>query len=223
MDLFVAGNVQTILQGHVTEQTLYTVPLKAMPYALGGAALPDMQPLEVGETMVYEGVGHIFTVKKPWKEQTALHTAFLMGIRQRPSIALKVIGLKSINDLYTELLKQYPNGFAITGKAHFANLSIAYMQLSPIYNENINVLHDKYWHVEALQNIGAKLFGVVLKKADPRAFYQNPNEKEAAPLISHTHVLMPDARHLLTDSMLSSGEFWIEEIKAVHSFNSTDP
>ena len=64
MDLLVVGDVQTVLQGYVTSETLHSVSLKDIPYALGGAALPHPGPLEIGETMIYEETGHIFTVKE---------------------------------------------------------------------------------------------------------------------------------------------------------------
>ena len=106
----------------------------------------------------------------------------------------------------------------ITGRGHFSNLSVAYLQLSPIYGENIIEFPEKYWHSESLKDQEANLFGVVLKKPDPRAFYNNPKEKGLSKIHSHTHALAPFARHLLTDSELTSGTFWIESIDAVKSF-----
>lgn len=217
MDLFVAGNVETILQGHVTSEILQAIPVKTMPYALGGAALPHPGPLEIGETVVYDGIGHIFTTKESWIETKTLQSAFLMGIERRPKEFFKTSKRQSIADFYEELMKNYPIGFAIVGKCHFSKLSVAYLQLSPIYEENINLLHDKYWQKESLANQEAELFGVVLQKPDPRAFYTNPNEESSSRLSSHTHVLAPFARHLLTDSELTSGIFWIEAIENINS------
>lgn len=218
MDLLVAGDVQTIIQGHVTPKTMHSISVKAMPYALGGAAIPSGEELKIGETVIYEGVGHIFTVQKPWIGTQTLKAAFLMGIERKPKEIFKTSKPQSINALYEDLIKQYPQGFAIVGDAHFSKLSVAYLQLPPIYGENINVLHDKYWHSESLKDQEAKLFGVVLKNLDPRVFYHNPNEKENSSLPSHTHVLTPLARHLLTDSEITSGTFWIEGIDTVKSF-----
>lgn len=218
MDLLVAGDVQTILQGRVNDISLHSVSVKAMPYALGGATLPHPGPLELGETIIYEGTGHIFTVQEPWTETKTLKAPFLMGIARKPKESFELTKQCSINAFYEQLIESYPNGFAIVGKGYFSKLSVAYLKLSPIYEENINVLHDKYWHSESLNDREAELFGVVLKKPDPRAFYKNPNEKENPSLPSHTHVLVPLTRHLLTDSVLTSGTFWIEGIDAVKSF-----
>ena len=52
MDLLVAGNVQTIIQGHVTPQTMHLISVKAMPYALGGAAIPPGEELKIDETVM---------------------------------------------------------------------------------------------------------------------------------------------------------------------------
>lgn len=212
MDLLISGNVQTILQGHVTKKTLRCVFTDQMPYALGGAALPDHDPLSIGETIIYEGVGHIFTVEGSYENNNTLQAAFLMGIGRRPQNTYHLSQSQTINSLYEELIKSYPEGFAIAGTALFSKLFVAYLKRSPIYGENVNTLHDKYWHNDELGACEAKLFGVVLRKPDPRAFYNNPNEEEAPTLPSHTHVLMPEARHLLTHSLLEAGLFSVEAI-----------
>lgn len=216
MDLHVVGDVQTILQGKVTPKTLQEVSVKAMPFALGGTALPDTQTLEIGETIIYEGIGHIFTVKESWAEKNLLQAAFLMGIERKPKNVFKISKSQSIESLYESLIHEYSIGFAIVGKVHFSKLSVAYLKLSPIYDENINILRSKYWNSESLENVEADLFGVVLRKPNPKAFYQNPNEPVSSSLASHTHVLAPLARHLLTDSELSHGTFWIEAIDLIH-------
>lgn len=213
MDLIIVGDVQTVLTGHVTEKSLHPVSLNEMPYALGGAAIPG-DALSLGETLVYEGTGHVFTPDKSLVETKTLEAAFLMGIDRKPKDSVQVKN-KSISSFYQDLLKNYPNGFAITGTALFSKLFTAYLRLSPIYGENVNTLHDKYWSQEELINCGAHLFGVILSKMDERAFYKNPNEKKSSPLLSHTHVLCPDARHLLTHSEIFSGSFWVEDIDSI--------
>lgn len=217
MDLLIAGNVQTILSGHVSPESLCPISVEKMPYALGGAEIPDSN-LSLGETIIYEGVGHIFTLKKTWEEKQTLQAAFLMGIPKKPKTLLQIRHKQEIQALYQDLIKNYPTGFAIVGTATFSKLSVAYLKLSPIYQENINAHQDKYWNQENFNDRKANLFGVVLSKPDPRAFYDNPNEKNPDVLLSHTHVLSHLARHLLTHSEVSSGTFWIEAIDHIRSY-----
>ncbi|MBP9842179.1 MAG: hypothetical protein KBC64_07135 [Simkaniaceae bacterium] len=266
MKLIIVGNVQTVLMGNVTEETLYPFSVEKIPYALGGAVIPNRSPLSLGETLVYEGTGHIFTVEESWEERKQFKTPFLMGIERQPknrievypnklksgyfgcakapgigdrkfpnirnmgkltiadprelshgpnansSACLGITEKQSLNSLYLRLIKDYQTGFAITGTASFSHLSVAYLKRSPIYGENINTHHGKYWEQENLTDCTVQLFGVVLTEPNPQAFYINPNEKEKSPVISHTHVLIPEARHLLTTSILTSASFWIEEI-----------
>lgn len=218
MDLLIVGNVQTVIQGRVTQEGLHSVSMTKMPYALGGAAIPNRSKLSLGETIVYEGVGHIFTLDESYEDKKTLQAAFLMGIEKKPKEPFRVTEKQSIDALYRSLIKEYSSGFAIVGTALFSTLSVAYLNLSPIYGENINELHDKYWTKEELSNCEARLFGVVMAKGDPLAFYNNPNEKQKQMLASHTHVLTSVARHLLTDSELISGTFWIEEINRCKHF-----
>lgn len=221
MDLCIIGDVQIILKGEVTSQSLHSVSVKELPYALGGAAIPGSNPISIGETIIFDGMGHIFTVEKPWTETNNLHAAFLMGIERKPKEFYQTTKKQTIQALYEDLGKNTSTGFVITGHVHFSKLLTAYLQLSPIYGENINVLHDKYWHTETTEENDVQLFGVVLKQPNPKAFYHNPNEKENSSLPSHSHVLIPLARHLLTNSELTSGSFWIEEIENVKMINSS--
>src|SRR5689334_11611176 len=144
MDLLIVGNVQTILQGRVTPKVLHSVSVKDLTFALGGSALPHSETLEIGETIIYEGIGHIFTVKESWVETKMLRAAFLMGIEKKPKELLKITKRQTISALYEDLIARYPKGFAIVGEGHFSQLSVAYLKLSPIYEEDVNALHDKY-------------------------------------------------------------------------------
>lgn len=223
MELLIAGNVQTILNGKVTKEALWPITLTKMPYALGGAAISkDAEPLSIGETVIFAGSGHIFVPQSPVEEQKTLNAAFMMGIRQKPRQYISVSSSQTIEHLYQGLVKAFPKGFAIVGKARFSLLAAAYLKISPIFGENINALHGKYWEAEEFHDREAQLFGVVLPKPDPRAFYDNPNESGNSALPSHTHVLAPLARHLLTHSELLSAELWIEEISEIATFTNDE-
>ena len=216
MDLLIAGDIRTILEGRVTKEVLKHVSMENVAYALGGGQLPQVPSIDIGETIIMQGKGHIFTSKGAWEGSDGVNVAFLMGIEKKPKERVQIDKPMTVRALYEELAKKYKKGFVIVGNVHFSKLSQTNLQLAPIYHENvIGELHDKYWHNELYQNKEAQLFGVVLKEEEPRAFYHNPNEKGNEAVPSHTHVLSPLARHLLTDSELISGTFWVEAIDSV--------
>lgn len=215
MDLLIVGDIQTVLEGRVAESALCPVLLDKMPYALGGGAIRQKDQLALGETIVYEGVGYIFINNESWRQERVLNAAFLMGIERKPSEPLKIEKKQTIHTLYQELLKNYQTGFVIVGTARFSKLLAAYLKVSPIYGENVNQMREKYWNHEEFTDQEVKLFGVVLHKPDPRAFYHNPNEKATSPFPSHTHILAPSTRHLLTDSEIDSATLWIEQIDTI--------
>lgn len=219
MELFIAGNVQTILNGKVTQNSLYPVSVTRLPYALGGAAISKTKkPLSIGEAIIYEAVGHIYVPSSSFEETTKFDVAFLMGIKRKPKDLITVKTPQSIARLYQDLVKIYTKGFAIIGNAFFSSLAGAYLKLSPIYNENINTHISKYWETEEIKNQATQLFGVVLPQPDERAFYTNPNEKVKDVLPSHTHVLTPNTRHLRTQSEITSAQLWVEGITQVITY-----
>lgn len=204
--LTIFGNVLDILEGRVETKMLRPIKSANFRFALGGSSFSDEHG--VGETLLINGIPHI-----TWVENNQLYneshdnakSAFLVGLdwNQSSNLPLQTISKNtSIESLYEELALKYPMGIALAGHFKMSKLSCVYLKRPPIYHENVNKLHDKYW--SSIENHSPALiflFGVIIPpkaketySADilKRAFYQNPSETTQAPFDSHTHGALVD-------------------------------
>jgi len=202
--LNILGDVNFVLDGKVSSSNLHSCPLPSFLFALGAGTFTDERFL--GETFICNGCAHVCFIDETGKLKTGMNprpvkTPFLMGITQEmhPNILLHAAFKepKKLETIYSNLVDEYPLGFACLIDGLFSSLASTYLKKPPIYGEKINEHEDKYWaHTEHLADQRAVLFGVVItaegkKKFTPnkvtKAFYQNPKEKSSASFMSHTH------------------------------------
>lgn len=213
MRLFVLGNLDAVIAGNVCEQMLECANMSSYAYALGGGAKVVGGDVRVGEMLVFDHKGYIYTPEEAWNEQEQLATPFLMGIDAKPKTSIEVGEYASLDQLYQTLLKRWKSGFAIVGECHFKMLATTYLKCSPIYHEDVLENQAKYWGREEYANCFAHLFAVALPHLDKHIFYDNPNEKSKRVCHSHTHVLINNqVRHLLTHSSIKRAKLWIESV-----------
>lgn len=197
------GSVLDILEGRVTEELLRPLDENAFRFALGGCTFTNER--SIGETLIINGVSHI-----SWMQEGKLRNgsekeakaAFLMGVdpSQPAGILVHQSDPISLEDLYSDLAKKHPSGFAIVGSFLMDRFYGVYLKRAPIYGENVNDKHETYWsHEEEYQRAPVCIFGVVIpssaKKTFPpevleRAFYQNPLDKTKLPFDAHTHAAL---------------------------------
>lgn len=212
LDLMVIGDVNAVLEGRVAKDALIELPSQTLFFGLGSIAI-EKAGLHVGEALIFEGEASVYIPNQKWVQEKNVLTPFLMGISRKPRTSIEVKKTINLSELYNELLVTYPKGFALVGSATFSSLSALYIKRDPIYNENININMEKYWQAESYTQKPAKFFAVVLPYLNKKAFYKNPHDTQSSPIYSHTHGLIDEGtRHFLTQSILTEGALWIEEL-----------
>lgn len=200
--LYLHGSVQTVLEGTVSAFHLKKIDLNQFHFALGAGTFSDKE--KIGETAVLHMQPYVSWVEKKKvhaETQKILKSPFLMGINERMAqgylIHEKDTSKLTLQQLYEQLAEQHEKGFAIVGHMRFSSLHSTYVQLPPIFKENINEKSKKYW-AEPLKekNMSCCFFGVVIPQTAQevfsldllkKAFYENPKESKKSPLSSHTH------------------------------------
>jgi hypothetical protein len=203
--LKISGNVLYVIRGEVDPSTLKPISLDDFRFALGSASPKNPQIL--GEAIVIERrpyLSYVENGKLATKEEPLFESPFLMGIDDKQILGALIHTQPDppspLESLYAELSARYPIGFAILGRALFAQAETTYLKKAPIHGENINEHKKQYWApVQKLSDANLCLFGVVLPEAAQmkfppqiieRGFYQNPNDKNKAPFQSHTHAAL---------------------------------
>ena len=203
--LKILGNVLDVIKGIVTDGSLSTIDTSQIDFGLGAGSFSTKE--HIGETVVFSGLPYV-----SWEDKNQIHTQsqlscfspFLMGIDTKSSggvlLELSSKTPTSLQSLFETFALNYPEGFAMIMYAKCFRLESAYVRLPPIYSENINEHHEKYWSGKKQdRQQPACFFGVVMpheaqakfatKELD-HAFYNNPMEQQTSSLLSHTHALM---------------------------------
>lgn len=209
--LRIEGDVLTVLEGKVSDKILRDIPQNEFLFGLGSGTFSEA--VHLGETIVIGGCPYISWVangKVCTESQPTVKSSFLMGI---PAIEeeglLERLSPHSpipLQALYEEKSHIYPDGFIIIAKALFSELHSTYLKLAPVYGENINVHHSKYWaETPMAQMQTAFFFGVVIPwqgmKKFPenilkKAFYQNPADAGHNNFMNHSHAALLPADSL---------------------------
>ena len=214
---YVLGDVQQILNGTVTRESLVRVRLSDIALSLGAGSFSDER--EVGDMMVVGGKAYVkstnpFRSFKTESQSYLLFSPFSIGLTrgQFPDAIyhVKCIGTSisgespcSISTLYEELNAAYPKGFAVLGLGGFSYLKGSALKAAPIQGEKITAANaGKYMHPsDVLRDKKAVFFGIVTgAKDDPgfsvellnKAFYQNPGDTGDSTLKSHSHFVVSD-------------------------------
>jgi len=213
IDLHIIGDIKVVLEGRVTKKELFTVKVDDIPYGLGAGFFEKEKGICIGEAMIFEKTAYIYFPDQIWPRRELLQTPFMMGITRKPNNFITFHENLTLTELYDKLLLSYPSGFAVIGNVEFTNLKTAYLKTPPIFQENINEYKEKYWQQKNLGKASGKTVGFLLPYLNTKAFYHNPNEVMQNTSYSHTHILVNDGvYHLLSHSMLSSAQLWVEEI-----------
>lgn len=261
VSLTIFGDVRIVLEGKVSDQNVFPLDLKKCRFALGAGSYSDLT--KWGETIILESRALGSYVSNASKliteeEKKKLRTPFLLGLDSAQKVSSywelnnKLSG--SLLDLYSLVSKHFSYGGVIVGDFLFETLEGSYLKKSSTEQENINVYKEKYWEKPApLMDQRGFTYGVIItdagkKKFPPsvlqKAFYENPNEKEKVPLMSHSHVALTvphgtpktlsdfsiilrtapilGVRHLLTQSKLKEGVFLLFEIDEILASGSAD-
>lgn len=226
-ELHVAGNVQTVLNGHVDNTNMQDDILNQFKYGLGAGSFSDCTCL--GEAIVLNQIGYncylnhenkIITNKK----LLGLKSPFFMGLQldSHPTNLLEINYQDGIalNGLFEQLGKEL-HAYAFVGSFLFKNLACSYLKKAPIFKENINENSDKYWATtEEHPETYAHLFGVVIRESAKqnfstetlnKAFYINPLEKNRNSTLSHTHAVL--VKNAVNFSELKKDDHFYEKLE----------
>lgn len=209
-ELKIVGDVTTVLEGHVSPNTMQTLDRDKFRFALGSGSFTNETHL--GETIFIENSPYVSWAEGEVKTEShdKIETPFLMGLDNNQE-AGALINFHphtpdTLQHFYEQLAKYYPHGFAIVGQSLFAELHTTYLKKPPIYSENINQSSSAYWaKVKPEEHVSVCFFGVVIpdkasqkfpKALLKKAFYHNPSEEKASTLLNHTHGALLKSRWL---------------------------
>lgn len=205
--LKVSGNVLDVIKGVVSDNSLAPIDTNKLDFGLGAGTFSTKE--HVGETIIFSGAPYVSWEDKNQihtQSQSPVHSPFIMGIDSKSSggVLLDLCSKApvTLQSLYETFALNYPEGFAIVLYAKCFRLDSTYVKTPPIYSENINELHEKYWAGKKQEKQQpACFFAVVMpfeaqakfpSKELSHAFYNNPMEVQTTPLLSHTHgMLLP--------------------------------
>lgn len=214
--LQIHGNVRIILEGKVSRENSQKMTRNTFSFALGGGWTSSID--HFGET--------VFLAGNPWlcpcnSQGKSVETGdfvlspFLVGVQDTvPPFVIQhqPPTAQPLPELYRELLQEYPEGCLAALLGDFTPLECTFVQLPPIYGENINDLYNKYWApLESYDHSQACLVAVVLPSSAPtdfnpsliqKFFYHNVRDPKSTDILSHTHgALLPE----LPASALNAG------------------
>lgn len=204
--LKIIGDVNHVLEGKVAPHVLYPVNSSQIAFGLGGATFQTEK--QVGDAMNVCGKSYVEACHGSLQREqipSTFKTAFFMCLEKNAEpdalFHAQFAKGKTLDSLYEDIIKNYPDGFAFAGQMKFSAANGTYLKKPPIFGENITgAKEDEYWApLEHLQDQEAILFGVVItskgeksfgKEKVAKGFYQNPKEAKKAPFLSHTHAAL---------------------------------
>ena len=151
--LKIFGNVLHVIEGKVDEKNLYPFQAADFRFALGSMTPNSAEDL--GEAIILEKrayLSHVINGKLKTKEESVFKSPFLMGIDEAQILGALIHAEPTpsapLRDLYGEMAKRFPFGFAMLGTALFAECRTTYLKKAPTSHENINEHAEKYWAKE---------------------------------------------------------------------------
>jgi hypothetical protein len=208
-ELFILGEVEPVLNGHLTDKNYFDQTTSDVSLALGAGALESIN--RTGELMILNGKAYVkpsdSSVNYKMEISTEVLTPFCLGFENvQPSSIYIVKGSKSLNisELYQLVSRDHGRLFAVFRIAQFDEIDLSAIKVAPIYNESITSQENtnKYFHsLKPINDRVGVFFGVVNNpKANPsvgydstiesKMFYVNPADKSVSELRNHTHVLV---------------------------------
>lgn len=204
------NSIETIINGEVDFKRLETLRATQVRYAIGAGLFLRKQAL--CEMVIFNHQIHLGLPNQIFRNDKSVLTPFWVGVESKPSI-FKTFSKQSLEKILDQLLTEFPQGFKYIAQAHFTTLEGCWLIKNPSNKESFLDHIDAYIQKVSYGNTFSKLVGIVSNKADKTIYYVHPKEKRAFGFYSHTHgITNKTCLHVLNQSYLFSGDFWIEPL-----------
>ncbi|MCF7806278.1 MAG: hypothetical protein K9M13_01260, partial [Simkaniaceae bacterium] len=207
--LTLIGDISLFVNGRLDDKAMIACDSHDFKYAFGGASFENVA--NIGESIIINQAMYISRIPekkglKCFARKGAFDCFFIVGVSplEKPDALLEVESdQESLQCLFDELLKQYPEGFFIAGEALFDSLEGLYVKKVPMEKTPVFEQKELYIGSERHRSILGILTGLVFPKDSNllnnsdlnRVFYSSPFDCQELKIFSHTHVALINERN----------------------------